>query len=149
MTGIALSGWDRLGWSGGLMERWMRLRDRQSLLAAVLLGAGYLALALWLVLKAWQGAGGEGPAPLPTFLAALVAVNFGLLVWRLAIRAGFTAAAYGWREGLRAVPRMAIGNLVAMLAAASALSRYRALRRGGRPRWDKTAHIFPGRPAVQ
>jgi adsorption protein B len=149
MTGIALSGWDRLGWSGGLTERWMRLRDRQSLLAAVLLGAGYLALALWLVLKAWQGAGGEGPAPLPTFLAALVAVNFGLLVWRLAIRAGFTAAAYGWREGLRAVPRMAIGNLVAMLAAASALSRYRALRRGGRPRWDKTAHIFPGRPAVQ
>ncbi|HEU0133656.1 MAG TPA: glycosyl transferase family protein, partial [Allosphingosinicella sp.] len=31
MTGIALSGWDRLGWSGGAVERWMRLRDRQSL----------------------------------------------------------------------------------------------------------------------
>ncbi|HEX8511483.1 MAG TPA: glycosyl transferase family protein, partial [Allosphingosinicella sp.] len=72
MTGIALSGWDRLGWSGGFIERWMRLRDRQSLLAAVLLGAGYLALALWLVLKAWQGAGGDGPAPLPPVLAALV-----------------------------------------------------------------------------
>jgi hypothetical protein len=37
-----------------------------------------------------------------------------------------------------------IGNLVAMLAAAAALSRYRAVRRsGGRPRWDKTAHVFP------
>jgi adsorption protein B len=149
MTGIALSGWDRLGWSGGFTERWMRLRDRQSLLAAILLCAGYLALALWLGLKAWQGAGGDGPAPLPPFLAALVAVNFALLVWRLAIRAGFTAAAYGWREGLRAVPRMAIGNLVAMLAAASALSRYRALRRGGRPRWDKTAHIFPVRASAE
>ncbi|MGZ8286456.1 MAG: glycosyl transferase family protein [Allosphingosinicella sp.] len=148
-TGIALSGWDRLGWSGGLAERWMRLRDRQSLLAAILLGAGYLALALWLALKAWQGAGGRGPAPLPAALSVLVAINLGLLGWRLAVRAGFTSAAYGWREGLRAAPRMAIGNLVAMLAAACALSRYRALRRGGRPRWDKTAHIFPARAAAE
>ena len=37
MVGIALSGWDRLGWNGGLAERWMRLRDRQSLLAALFL----------------------------------------------------------------------------------------------------------------
>ena len=149
MTGIALSGWDRLGWSGGPAERWMRLRDRQSLLAAILLGAGYFSLALWLALKAWQAAGGAGPAPLSAPLSVLVAVNLGLLGWRLAVRAGFTAAAYGWPEGLRSMPRMAVGNLVTMLAAASALSRYRALKRGGRPRWDKTAHVFPSRPAAQ
>jgi adsorption protein B len=143
MTGIALSGWDRLGWSGGAAERWMRLRDRQSLLAASLLGAGYLALALWLALKAWQGSSGAGPAPLPAALSILVTVNLALLGWRLALRAGFTAAAHGWREGLRSVPRMAIGNAVTMLAAIAALSRYRAIRLGGRPRWDKTAHIFP------
>ena len=47
MTGIALAGWDRLGWRGGLAERWMRLRDRQSLLAALILCAAYLALLLW------------------------------------------------------------------------------------------------------
>ena len=149
MTGIALSGWDRLGWSGGLAERWMRLRDRQSLLAAILLAAGYASLALWLALKAWQAAGGAGPAPLPPVLTALIALNSGLLGWRLALRAAFTASAYGWREGLRAVPRAAVGNAVAMLAAAAALSRYRALRRGARPRWDKTAHIFPALRAAQ
>jgi hypothetical protein len=38
---------------------------------------------------------------------------------------------------------MAIGNAVTLLAAIAALSRYRAIRLGGRPRWDKTAHIFP------
>lgn len=27
--GIALQGWDRLGWHGGIGERWMRLRDRR------------------------------------------------------------------------------------------------------------------------
>ncbi|MEO7827281.1 MAG: glycosyltransferase family 2 protein [Allosphingosinicella sp.] len=149
MTGIALSGWDRLGWSGGFVERWMRLRDRQSLLAAILLGAGYAALASWLALKAWQGAGGRGPAPVPGLLSILVSVNLGLLGWRLAVRAAFTTAAYGWREGLRAIPRMAIANLVSMLAAAAALSRYRALRRGGPPRWDKTAHIFPAPAAAK
>ena len=149
MTGIALSGWDRLGWAGGAAERWMRLRDRQSLLAALLLFAGYLALALWLALKAWQGAGGLGPAPLPTPLSTLVAVNLALLGWRLAVRAGFTAAAYGWSEGLRSVPRMAVGNVVMIMAAASALSRYRALRQGGRPRWDKTAHVFPVRQPAE
>ncbi|HEU0099750.1 MAG TPA: glycosyl transferase family protein [Allosphingosinicella sp.] len=149
MTGIALSGWDRLGWSGGLAERWMRFRDRQSLLAAVLLAAGYASLALWLALEAWRAAGGDGAEPLPAALSALLGVNFALLGWRLAVRAAFTGAAYGWSEGLRAVPRAAVANFIALLAAASALSRYRALRRGGRPRWDKTAHIFPVRRAQQ
>jgi adsorption protein B len=149
MTGIALSGWDRLGWSGGCAERWMRLRDRQSLLAAILLAAGYASLALWLALKTWQAAGGKGPEPMSAVLSALIAVNVALLGWRLAVRAAFTTSAYGWREGLRAVPRTAVGNAVTMLAAASALSRYWALRRGGPPRWDKTAHIFPARLAGQ
>ena len=85
-------------------------------------------------------------APLTPALSILVAANTFLLAWRLAIRAGFTAAAYGWREGLRAVPRAAVGNCVAMLAAAAALGRYRDLRRGGGPRWGKTAHVFPAVP---
>jgi adsorption protein B len=149
MTGVALAGWDRLGWRGGLAERWMRLRDRQSLLAALLLFAGYLALVLWLALEARQAATGIAPAPLPAPLSLLVAANTALLAWRLALRAGFTAASYGWREGLRAVPRAAIGNGVAMLAAAAALVRYRGMRRGGRPRWGKTAHIFPAAPPAR
>jgi adsorption protein B len=148
-AGVALAGWDRLGWRGGLVERWMRLRDRQSPLAALLLVAGYLALLLWLALKVREGATGIAPAPLPETLSVLVAVNAVLLAWRLTMRAGFTAAQYGWREGLRSVPRAAIGNAVAMLAAAAALGRYRALRRGGCPRWGKTAHVFPAVPTAR
>ncbi|HEX8261463.1 MAG TPA: glycosyl transferase family protein [Allosphingosinicella sp.] len=148
-AGIALAGWDRLGWRGGLAERWMRLRDRQAPLAALLLFAGYLALLLWLALKVREGTTGAAPAPLPPALSFLVAANMLLLGWRLAMRAAFTAASYGWREGLRAVPRTAIGNAVAMLAAAAALGRYHALRRGGRPRWGKTAHIFPAVPPAR
>ena len=45
--GIAFAGWDRLGWRGGLGERWMRMRDRRGPLAALVIFAGYLAAFLW------------------------------------------------------------------------------------------------------
>lgn len=143
MAGIALLGWDRMGWSGGLAERWMRLRDRQALLAALLLFAGYLSFGLWLVLKAREGLAGAVPAPIPPALAFLVKVNLALLAWRLAMRFGFTSAQYGWREGVRAVPRAVVANLIALLAAVRALGRYREQRRTGRALWDKTRHRFP------
>jgi adsorption protein B len=149
ITGIALCGWDRLGWSGGWAERWMRVRDRQSLLAAMLLLCGYLAVVLWLLLKASELGIGYVAAPLPAVLTGLVSVNMALLAWRLALRAGFTASSYGWREGLRAVPRAAVSNLVAMLAAAAALARYRTTRRdAGPPAWGKTEHRFPAEAPV-
>jgi bacteriophage N4 adsorption protein B len=143
MTGIALTGWDRLGWSGGLAERWMRLRDRQSPLAALVLAAAYLALLLWALLVAAQLATGWTMPPFGAALSLLIAVNSALLLWRLAMRFGFVACSYGWREGLRALPRAVTGNIVAMMAARRALWRYLSSRRTGRAAWDKTAHNFP------
>jgi adsorption protein B len=148
LAGIALCGWDRLGWRGGLAERWMRLRDRQGPLAALLLFSGYVSLALWLALKGCEGLGGPAPAALPAALSLLVRINLALLAWRLAMRSAFTAAAYGPAEGLRAIPRAFVGNAVTMLAAAAALTRYRKLRRTGRPAWDKTDHRFPAETAA-
>ncbi|MEA3061272.1 MAG: hypothetical protein QOJ94_1053 [Sphingomonadales bacterium] len=149
MAGIALCGWDRLGWRGGLAERWMRLRDRQGPLAALMLFSGYASIALWLALKGREALGGPPPAPLPPALSLLVRINLALLVWRLAVRSAFTAAAYGPAEGVRAIPRALVGNAVTMLAAAAALARYRRLRRTGRPAWDKTEHRFPAQEGAE
>lgn len=143
MAGIALSGWDRLGWRGGAAERWMRFRDRQSLLAALLLAAGYAALLLWTLRFGLGAFGGIEPLRLPPALASLLTVNAALLVWRLAMRFAFVTQSYGWREGLRSIPRVAIANAIAMLAARRALARYLAGRRTGRADWGKTVHIFP------
>jgi adsorption protein B len=38
------------------------------------------------------------------------------------------------------VPRLVVGNIIAMLAAARAVSLHLG---GGAKRWDKTRHIFP------
>jgi adsorption protein B len=143
MVGIALAGWDRLGWSGGLAERWMRLRDRQSVLAALILLAAYAALVLWSALFFRALLGGGAMRPISPTLSLLLTINSGLLVWRLAMRFGFVTHSYGWREGLRAIPRVLVGNAIAMLAARRAVLRYLRLRRTGDAPWGKTAHSFP------
>ena len=138
MTGIALAGWDRLGWQGGLTERWMRLRDRQSLLAALILATAYLALILLvaLILIDWLTAW-ERP-PLGPALETLLAINSVFFLWRLTMRFGFVAAAYGWREGMRSLPRTVTANIIAMMAERRELSRYLA----GDRKWDKTEDAF-------
>jgi adsorption protein B len=140
IRGIALSGWERLGWAGGLAERWMRMRDRQSLLAALLLVAGYAALLLWTARTAATLAGAP-PVRIGATLMLLLAANGILAGWRLAMRFGFVAAIYGWKEGLRAIPRVLVANAIAILAARRALAGYLAERGVGQ--WNKTAHDFP------
>jgi adsorption protein B len=140
LGGIALSGWDRLGWSGGLGERWMRMRDRRGPLAALLLLAAYGAALLWSQLWLAEALGAPIQARLSPGLVTLLAVNGGLLAWRVLMRAAFTTAAYGLTEGLLSVPRLVVGNVIAMLAAARAVSLHLG---GGAKRWDKTRHIFP------
>ena len=140
LGGIALSGWDRMGWRGGWGERWMRMRDRRGPLAALLLIAAYAAALLWSQIWLAQAFGAPVQVALNPTLATLLIINAWLLAWRILIRAGCTASAYGWRQGLLSVPRLVIGNVIAMLAALRALSIHLG---GGMPKWDKTRHTFP------
>ena len=141
ITGISLAGWDRLGWRGGLAERWMRLRDRRALLAALVLATAYAALPMWgLARGAAALAGRSMDVAIPWPLAA---ANLSLLGWRVVMRAAITGRSHGWRMGALTPIHMLIGNAVAMLAAWRALGLYAGLVHHGRLRWDKTAHVFP------
>jgi bacteriophage N4 adsorption protein B len=143
MVGIALAGWDRLGWQGSWGEYWMRLRDRRALMAAAVLLAAYLGAVLTMVVWIIDGLFPREATPMAPWRAALFGACGALLVWRLAVRALFVGHAYGWREALRSVPRSVLANAISLLAAWRALGRYMALLRGGSPIWDKTAHRFP------
>jgi len=140
LGGIALAGWDRLGWSGGLGERWMRMRDRRGPLAALLLLAAYAAAFLWSQIWLAEALGAPIDARLDPALLTLLTINGWLLAWRVFMRACFTTHAYGLAEGILSIPRLVVGNLIAILAAARALSIHVG---GGATRWDKTRHIFP------
>lgn len=143
MTGIALSGWDRLGWNGSLAERWMRLRDRQAVLASLVLLSAYAALPFWGALQLRHLLTGIPPQPIPPILELLLQINLALLAWRLAMRFLFVKQAYGWEEAFRSVPRVFISNVIAMLAARRAVFRYLRTRRTGTTSWEKTSHFFP------
>lgn len=138
--GIALQGWDRLGWGGGLGERWMRLRDRRGPLTALVLFTGYLMLGLATVLWVAGGIGLVRPWHTDPLLATLLAVNLASFAWRAAMRFAFTAHEYGWREGCRAVARIPLANVIAIMAGRRALFAYARTLRGAPPQWDKTYH---------
>lgn len=143
ITGIALAGWDRLGWQGGWAEVWMRLHDRRALIGAVVLLAGYAALVLTSGLWAAHWMFGTARPATTASLDFLLSISGMILLWRLAVRCAFVTFAYGWREGIRAIPRAVIGNVIAIMAARRALWLYLRMRRDGIVRWDKTAHAFP------
>ncbi len=138
--GIALQGWDRLGWSGGLGEIWMRLRDRRGPLTALVLLAGYVLLILVFVLWVAEQFGEEQPSRVGSLLWWVLMANFASLAWRVAMRFLFTAREYGWREGLWAIPRIFVSNIVAIMAGRRAVFAYVRTLRGGKPQWDKTVH---------
>ena len=150
LRGIALSGWERTGWAGGRAEAWWRWRDRKPVLGAPLTLLAWVGLALGLVVAAvralWPGPlAGLPPVVAPdSLLAVLLAANGALLTWRLAMRAWFTGRAHGWREGVRAVLRVLVANVINLAAIARAWRRWAAARRtAGPPPWEKTSHRFP------
>lgn len=153
MIGIALAGWDRIGWAahGGASDHWMRMRDRRTILAVPVLAAAYVALVGWGVSESVHWLAGSHRPDVSPGMRLLLMCNSALLVWRIAMRAHFVGRRCGWREGMRSIPRAIIANLVALLAARRAIFRYMAMLRGAELRWDKTAHHFPelaGEPAA-
>jgi adsorption protein B len=144
LVGIALQGWDGLGWSGGWARRWMLLRDRKTLVTAVVAMLAYGVAALVLALMAWQALDPGAPRVPPlvepgSTTAALLVLNGAFLLHRLLVRALFVSRLYGAREGLLSLPRAVVGNLITFVAAV------RAMRLYGRRllAWDKTVHRFP------
>jgi Glycosyl transferase family group 2 len=148
LTGIALAGWDRIGWRGGLINRWMLLRDRKAPLMALLTLAAYgiaLLLGIDSLLRLALPAAARLPPVAGDVTRALLWLNWTLLCWRLLVRALFTLRVHDLSQAILTPPRALVGNFINAMAALRALSRYaQAVRTGRRLAWDKTIHRFPG-----
>ncbi|MFZ1368257.1 glycosyl transferase family protein [Sphingorhabdus sp.] len=146
--GIALAGWDRLGWEGGWAEFWMRLRDRKAPLAALVLLTAYLCIILTALLMLGKAAGQVVFPAYSPLIRGLLLANGCMLLWRLAVRAAFVGRLYGSREALRSIPRTIIANIIAIMAARRACWQYLLHMKGGVLAWDKTNHSnFPSQVA--
>jgi bacteriophage N4 adsorption protein B len=138
--GIALQGWDRLGWRGGLVDLWMKMRDRRGPLMALVLAAAYALVVIEGLLLLGRIAGWSAQVPVSPLLRAMITICFISLAWRTTWRAAFTAREYGLVEGLLSVPRTIVGNAIAIIAGRRALFAYIRTLRGARITWDKTQH---------
>lgn len=159
-AGIALSGWDRLGWYSPQMQQshgaypaaakqarwceyWMRLRDRRAMMSALVLLAAYAALLGSAFLAFAQHQGWYIAAPYSTSFLMLLSANALFLLWRLVMRCCFTYRHYGAYQAILSVPRMFIANIISIMAARRAFMLYCRLLFGQPVAWDKTAHILP------
>ena len=138
--GIALQGWDRLGWSRGMGEWWMRMRDRRGPFSALVLFCAYLLLVLSTLSFALSGFMHAPTWKADPLLLWLLGLNLASFVWRAAMRFAFTAREYGWAEGLWAVARIPVANVIAIMAGRRALVAYMRTLSGAKPRWEKTEH---------
>lgn len=140
LHGIALQGWDRLGWSWSPAEFWMRLRDRRGPMTALVLFVAYslllVSIGSWLLGLAGLGSAVE----FSPMLESVLALNLASLLWRCILRFAFTAREYGVGEGLLAILRIPVTNIIAIMAGRRALAAYLRSLRTGRIRWDKTEH---------
>lgn len=105
-----------------------------------MLAVAYGLLLVMGISWAARGAGFAYPAAYDPTLQLLLAINFAGFVWRGIWRFAFAARQYGVQEGLRAVMRIPVSNLIAIMAGRRALFAYARSLAGERVVWDKTDH---------
>ncbi|MBZ5677463.1 MAG: glycosyl transferase family protein [Acidobacteriia bacterium] len=141
VTGIALQGWQRFGWSGKPGELYWLWRDRKGLIAnplsviANLVFAYGLATALWMRVSPGQ--------------ARLAAATLSLQIVRIGVRMLCTGRIYGFVFALGVPVRAVYANALNTAATVQAVARYTWARIHGKPlKWLKTEHAYPARAAL-
>ncbi|MXP15635.1 glycosyltransferase [Altererythrobacter confluentis] len=147
--GIALQGWEQLGWSKSPIANYFLFRDRKAILTPTLAIVGYFLAINYIVLNIASSRMG-----LPRFLlfdaspfeTSLLIFNAFALLARVAQRMYFTHIIYGWGHAMMALPRIFLASVVNFLATMRALRIFvRSKITKENIAWDKTAHRFPTR----
>lgn len=86
------------------------------------------------------------PIRITPVLAAVLAANALAFAWRIGMRFAFTAREYGISEGLWAIVRLPLANVIAIIAGRRAVFAYIGALLGHAAAWDKTEH--EANPAV-
>lgn len=149
VVGIALQGWERMGWKGSWLHKYMLFRDRKSLVtnmvnmvANVLVPVlSFLWLYPLLVPESYRF------PPLVeqnSLLWWMLYCNLVLFCWRIVLRAFYVGDVYGLGQAVLSVPRLVWANVINFFATMRALKLFITYLWTGKPiAWDKTDHVFP------
>ena len=140
IAGIALQGWERLGWRAPWLQRYWFWRDRKGLVGSLLAPLANLTFIFGLV--RWQPLVERAPWMAWVYAATLVTA-----VSQVSMRMYCSSRIYGWRFASLSPLRAFWGNVVNFHATVKAISQFTAARcRRQTLRWQKTDHSFPVHP---
>jgi bacteriophage N4 adsorption protein B len=140
IAGIALQGWERLGWRAPWLQRYWFWRDRKGLVGCLLAPVSNLTFVCGLVL--WRPIVHETPWMAWLYAATLVTAAF-----QISMRIYCSSRIYGWRFASLSPLRAFWGNVVNFHATVKAISQFTAAHlRRQTLRWQKTEHSFPINP---
>jgi adsorption protein B len=147
ILGIALQGWSA-GWTRSMGTNYFLYRDRKALITNLVVIPGYLVALYWLGVTAYNWMSPDTAIPPlvevhePYFKLAMVVLA--MLTWRVANRVYATTRIYNAFEGLLAIPRLIVGNVVNFCATLMAIQRFISSKISGKtPEWGKTEHAWP------
>jgi adsorption protein B len=147
ILGISLHGWSA-GWARSFGCNYFLYRDRKALITNLAVVAGYVVVFYWAGTILYNGLKADaGIPPLvemhePYFKLAMAVM--GIFAWRIVNRVVATTRIYGPLEGLLAVPRLLVANIVNFCATVLAIHRgIQAKVSGKTPAWGKTEHAWP------
>jgi adsorption protein B len=152
VIGIAFQGWQQIGWSGSLRERYFLFRDRKAMVMAPACVLAYL-LVLNLILAISFGSEDlrlalQSFLSLPALSAVLV-LNLAFMANRALQRMYFVGRCYGRTQALLSLVRMPVNNLINFFAVMRAWKQFLVhLVTGKKLAWDKTAHVYPIAPGL-
>ena len=155
VLGIAMQGWEQIGWQGPPPVLYCLWRDRKALITNYMSIFAY-ALALYCLGRLVLGWVGGRPwtfdsiFPPGSTLWWLVMLNTLVLSWRALMKYLTVDKIYGPLHGLLSLPRFFISNVINFVATSKAVKQYAVHRWTGEPlRWLKTDHAFPSVAALK
>ncbi|GIT98385.1 glycosyl transferase family protein [Sulfurovum sp. TSL1] len=149
LTGIALQGWQKIGWTDSFKTNYILFRDRKAILTnlanilAYILVVNVLFMTLYskLTTDTWWF------PPIvkeDTLLWTLLIINAFFLLNRVLQRMYFTYKVYGIKGALLSFPRIVWGNIINFFAMFKAIRQFfKNKKEGSILTWDKTTHDFP------
>ena len=152
VMGIGLQSWEMNGWRDTLGQLYWLWRDRKGLVGN-LVGPVANLIFFYGVVRWYTNGMTAHAARLflngSDWIVAVFAFSLALQAVHLVMRMGFSARIYGWKFASAVPVRVVIGNLINMLATASAIGRFCHAKWTGQPLvWLKTDHAYPNRAAL-
>jgi len=149
VAGIALQGWENLGWKGDLLTKYVLFKDRKALLTSQINMLGYLIIlfvtAYYAVILLFPDAYHYPPlVEEGTLLWKMILVTTVFLVLRLVVRMYCVYRFYNLKRALLSVPNFVWANFINFFATNRALYMFtRYLFTGKWIKWDHTTHAPP------